>query len=106
MPAKPHIVIVGAGFGGVYTARHLCRILDDAADITVIGRENHFLFTPLLHEVATGSLSAESVVEPVAEIFRGTPVKFLQAEVKSIDLEGKQIEADGHVLSYDYAVIA
>ena len=106
MIQKPHIIIIGAGFGGVYAAKYLARKLDQEADITVISRDNYFLFTPLLHEVATGSLSYQSVVEPVVEIFRGRGVHFVQEEVHSIDLDKKSVEADTRSFVYDYLVIS
>ena len=106
MDKKPHIVIVGAGFGGVYTAKHLVKELGDSADITLINRDNYFLFTPLLHEVATGSLSHQSVVEPIPEIFRKTHVHFAQTEVHRIDFDNKSVEAKLRTFSYDYLVVA
>jgi NADH dehydrogenase len=106
MTRKPHIVIIGAGFGGVYTAKYLLRELDDLADVTLVSRDNYFLFTPLLHEVATGSLSHQSVVEPVAEIFRGTHLHFCQGEVHNIDLVGKSVQGENCSFQYDYLVIA
>ena len=107
MIKKPHIVIIGAGFGGIYTAKYLSRKLGkNGADITVVSRDNYFLFTPLLHEVATGSLSHQSVIEPVVEIFRGKSVNFVQTEVQKIDFEKKIVEADGRSFLYDYLVIS
>jgi NADH dehydrogenase len=103
---KPHILVIGAGFGGVYTARYLVHELHDEADITIISRDNYFLFTPLLHEVATGGLSNRSVTEPIAEIFRGTDVRFVQNEVHSLDFEGKTVETDMRAFSYDYLVVS
>ena len=106
MNKKPHIVIIGAGFGGVYTAKYLLHKLGDTADVTLVSRDNYFLFTPLLHEVATGSLSHWSVVEPVAEIFRGTHLHFCQGEVHNIDLVGKSVQGENCSFQYDYLVIA
>ncbi len=106
MDKKPHIVIVGGGFGGVYAAKRLVRELGETADITLISRDNYFLFTPLLHEVATGSLSHQSVVEPIAEIFRGTHVHFCQGEVHQIDFGAKTVASDNCSFVYDYIVIA
>ena len=94
MNKKPHIVIIGGGFGGVYTAKYLLHELGDTADMTLVSRDNYFLFTPLLHEVATGSLSHWSVVEPVAEIFRGNDLHFCQGEVHNIDLVGKSVQRE------------
>jgi len=106
MDKKPHIVIIGAGFGGVYAAKHLLKELGDAAEITLINRDNYFLFTPLLHEVATGSLSHQSVIEPIAEIFRGTHVHFAETDVHRIDFENKTVEAEDRSFTYDYLVVA
>jgi NADH dehydrogenase len=106
MDKKPHIVIVGAGFGGVYAANHLVDALGDSVEITLIDRDNYFLFTPLLHEVATGSLSHQSVVEPIAEIFRGTNVHFVQTKAQRIDFEDKSVEAELRTFLYDYLIIA
>jgi NADH dehydrogenase len=107
MNKKPHIIIIGAGFGGVYTAKYLGRKLGKIeADITVISRDNYFLFTPLLHEVATGSLSHQSIIEPIVEIFRRKNIHFIQGEVRHIDPEVKTVETDGWSFSYDYLVIS
>ena len=106
MNHKPHIAVVGAGFGGVYAAKRLARLLGDEADITLIGRDNYFLFTPLLHEVATGGLSPRSVIEPVAEIFRGTSVHFCQGEVHGIDFGAKTVSSDNCSFVYDYLIMA
>ncbi len=106
---KPlHIVIIGAGFGGVYTARYLAcsEPRRGALAITLISRSNHFLFTPLLHEVATGSLSPRSVVESLHDILAGRQVKICQGEVDSINTLSKVVTVDGKNISYDYLVIA
>jgi NADH dehydrogenase len=126
---KPQIVIVGNGFGGVYSARHLASLVSQGKiDVSIYGRSNHFLFTPLLHEVATGGLSPLSVVESLDEVFRGTGICFSQSEVTSINLDEKYIEieevntraslARGHLsrempsrgllkkINFDYIIIA
>lgn len=99
------IVIVGGGFGGVYTARHLSK-MGKKYNVLLINRNNYFLFTPLLHEVATGGLSEESVAEPIREVFRKTNVQFLQAEVTDIDREKKVVHTDIKEVEYDYLVVA
>jgi NADH dehydrogenase len=104
---KPHVVIVGAGFGGVYTARHLVPYVKKGLiDVTVVNKTNYFLFTPLLHEVATGGLSGRSVTEPIRHIFAGTGVMFHQGTVESIDSKNHELVVDGKKVSYDYAVVA
>ena len=99
------IVIVGGGFGGVYTAKYLAK-MGKKYDILLINRNNYFLFTPLLHEVATGGLSEESVAEPIREVFRKTNVNFLQSEVTGIDRKNKIVETKLKDVPYDYLVVA
>ena len=111
MEQRIRIVIVGNGFGGVYTARHLQPLVDRGfADITIIGRANHFLFTPLLHEVATGGLSPTSVVEPLHQVFRHSNVHCLEMGVDKVDLAEQVVigTCRGVVerIPYDYLVIA
>lgn len=104
---RPHIVIIGAGFGGVYVARALAPYVKNGMiDVTIINRTNHFLFTPLLHEVATGGLSPTSVTEPLREIFAGTYIQVAQGEVKFIDTSKKKIGLGVCEIQYDYVVMA
>ena len=60
--SRPHIVIIGAGFGGLFAATQLARV---AADVTVIDRRNHHLFQPLLYQVATAALSPADIAAPI-----------------------------------------
>ena len=109
---RPHILILGAGFGGMYTARQLKSLVARGeADITIVNETNYFLFTPLLHEVATGSLSPQSVTEPLREIFAGTGVKICQGTVVSINQKKHAVivrsdDKTKHMLIYDYLVLA
>jgi NADH dehydrogenase len=107
---KPHIVILGAGFGGTYVAKRLApHVKAGRIDVTIVNRTNYFLFTPLLHEVATGALSPTSVAEPLREIFSGTGVRVAQGTVQSVDLAAKKVKLSGTsscTLSYDHLVIA
>lgn len=107
---KPHIVILGSGFGGTYVAKKLTSYVKKGRiELTIVNSTNYFLFTPLLHEVATGSLSPTSVAEPLREIFAGTGIRIAQGTVESIDRQKKIIKLEGHgdcELSYDYLVIA
>jgi NADH dehydrogenase len=109
---RPQIVILGAGFGGVYVAKSLrAAIKRGEADVTIINRTNNFLFTPLLHEVATGGLNPRNVAEPLREIFVGVDIRIVQGWVESIDSKAKtmSVKVDGDIsstLSFDYLVIA
>ncbi len=108
---KPHVVILGAGFGGTYAAKRLAKYVKKGfIDVTIVNKTNYFLFTPLLHEVATGSLSPTSVAEPLREVFSGTGVELCQGSVQSIDLGEHKVHISSsgsrHTLPYDYLIIA
>jgi NADH:ubiquinone reductase (H+-translocating) len=104
---KTHVVIIGGGFGGTYTARYLQPLIDEGlVDVTLINKTNYFQFTPLLHEVATGGLSPTSVVEPIREIFRNSTIHFIQDEVKSINSDTKEITTVNRTIGYDILVIS
>src|SRR5258705_11359599 len=84
------ILIVGGGFAGLTVAMELERKLarDPSVEITLINRENFFLFTPMLHEVAASDLDLTTIVNPVRKMLRH--VNFLAVEVNQIDLEQKR----------------
>lgn len=106
------ILILGSGFGGLYTAMHLEKKLRRHAgvEITLVNRENFFLFTPMLHEVAAGDLDLTHIVNPVRKLLRRT--HFFNGDIKRIDLKERRVvvaHADDnhdHELSYDYLVLA
>jgi len=103
----PKVVIVGGGFGGVYAARGLVAAASAGdLDVTIVNRTNYFLFTPLLHEVATGGLSPLSVAEPLLEMFRGTGIKVIQGDVTELVLAEKKIRIGSREIPYDYLVLA
>lgn len=104
---KTKIVIVGGGFGGIYTARHLDKLFtSEEAEIVLINKNNYFLFTPLLHEVATGGLTPDSIVEPIREVLRGGSVTFVEDTVINIDKTTKQVKTTSSIFNYDFLVIA
>jgi NADH:quinone reductase (non-electrogenic) len=103
---RPHIVIVGAGFGGLYAAKSLGKL---PVKITVVDRKNHHTFQPLLYQVATAGLSPGDIAIPIRRILRRyRNVEVLMGEVVGFELNGKTIEfSDPAVkLNYDYLVIA
>ena len=103
-PSLPHVVVIGAGFGGLTFVRELpC----DVARITIIDRQNHHLFQPLLYQVATAGLSAVDIAQPIRALFGARPnLEVLMSEVTSIDLAAKRIVHARGELTYDYLVIA
>jgi len=99
------IVILGAGFGGLYTAKYLLESCKDEK-VVLMDRKNHFLFTPLLHEVATGSQNRHNVVLEIREILKGRNFEFLTSEVDRIDFNRKEVYLGSRKLKYDKLVIA
>lgn len=102
--ALPHIVVVGAGFGGLT----FCRKFPDAtARITVIDRQNHHLFQPLLYQVATAGLSAVDIAQPIRAILRRKKnLEVVMAEVTGFDLAARKVIHDRGETGYDYLVLA
>ena len=101
---RPHVVIVGGGFAGLAAARALA-----SADvrITLIDRQNHHLFQPLLYQVATAGLSMPDIAQPLRSILaEHENVTTLMDEVLRIDLTARRVECAGHSVEYDYLVIA
>ena len=103
----PHVVILGAGFGGTYTLINLMhRLRRGQAKVTIINRTNYFLFTPLLHEVATGALAHHNVVESLRSIMRPFDADLMVGEIKNIDTARKIVATDMGEVPYDILVIA
>ncbi len=102
---KPHVVIVGCGFGGLAAARAL---QNKAVRITLIERTNHHLFQPLLYQVATAGLAAPSIAAPVRWLFRRQPaVATLLGEVEAIDARACAVVLDdGSRIHYDHLIVA
>jgi NADH dehydrogenase len=101
---KPHVVIVGAGFGGLEAAKKLGK---EAVRVTVIDRTNHHLFQPLLYEVATAALSPADIAAPIRAIlsdFSNTEV--ILAEVKSVSVAAKTVNIGDREVAYDYLILA
>ncbi|WP_254460243.1 NAD(P)/FAD-dependent oxidoreductase [Xanthomonas sacchari] len=101
----PHLIVVGGGFAGLWATRALAKT---PLRITLIDRRNHHLFQPLLYQVATAGLSAPDIAAPLRQILRRQDnVEVRLGEVVHVDKQARQVRlADGHVLDYDYLLIA
>jgi NADH dehydrogenase len=100
----PHVVILGAGFGGLQAAKKLANA---PVQITIIDRYNYHLFQPLLYQVAIAGLVPSQIAYPLRTIFRKQKnVNFQLGEVSGIDFNGRFIRADGSVIAYDYLIVA
>jgi NADH:ubiquinone reductase (H+-translocating) len=113
------IIILGSGFAGVEVLKKLQKeyLNDDSKEIIMISKDNFLLFTPMLPEVATGTVDTRHIVTPIRSFCK--KAKFYEATVQSIDLKNKKIVATHeigksnlpsdireHTLSYDYLIIA
>ena len=108
MTARQRVVIVGGGFGGLAAAKALRRA---PVDVTVVDRQAHHLFQPLLYQVATGVLSQGNVAPPLRDVLRHQRnAEVVLAEVGGVDLERRVVECSlldrTWELSYDSLIVA
>lgn len=102
--AKPHVVIVGAGFGGLEAAKKLAC---ENVRVTVIDRTNYHLFQPLLYQVATAALSPADIAAPIRAVFRKCKnMEVILAEVKSVNVELRKIQLVDGEIDYDFLILA
>jgi NADH dehydrogenase len=102
--AKPHVIIVGAGFGGLYAARALARA---PVDVTVLDRRNHHVFQPLLYQVAAAALSPGDIASPIRWILRHQAnVEVLLADVHRVDPARRTVVLGDGEMAYDYLILA
>src|SRR5438067_1642846 len=89
--SKKRVLILGGGFGGVYTACHLERLFKGRSDVEIVlvSRDNFLLMTPLLFEVFTGTLDLRHCSFPIRAFLRST--RFVEATVRGIDLERRLV---------------
>ena len=101
---KERIVIIGGGFGGLYTAISL---KNAPVEVTLIDRRNHHLFQPLLYQVATGALSPADIATPLRSLLKNQRnVRVLLGEVTGFDVARKQVILNDGVVSYDKLIVA
>ncbi len=101
---RPRVVIVGAGFGGLWAARGLAK---RPVDVILVDRNNYHTFFPLLYQVAAAELVPTDIAHPVRSIFRrSSNVEVRMAELVGLDLEGRRVLTDHDVIAYDYLVLA
>ena len=101
---QPHVVILGGGFGGMSAAKKLAKA---PVRITLVDKEHHHLFQPLLYQVATAGLSAADIAEPLRHIFVSQQnLTTLMEEVVTIDLSSRKVKLKNSELEYDYLIVA
>ena len=99
-----HVVVLGGGFAGLSACQ---RLNDPRVRVTLIDRQNHHLFQPLLYQVATAGLAAPDIAQPLRHILHDQEnVTTLMTEVRSIDAPARRVETSEGVITYDYLVVA
>ena len=101
---RPRVVVIGAGFGGIYAAKALGKL---PVDVTVVDRKNHHLFQPLLYQVALAVLSPGEIAQPIRTILRDNAnTEVLMDEVVAFDVHGQRVHLkSGAELLYDYLIL-
>src|ERR1700761_4587011 len=102
---RPRVVVIGAGFGGIYAAKRLGKL---PVNVTVVDRKNHHTFQPLLYQVALAVLSPGDIAQPIRTILRdNTNTEVLMDEVTSFDVTARQVHLkSGAAIDYDYLIVA
>ena len=102
---QPSVVIIGAGFGGLYAARELASA---PVSVTVVDRHNHHLFQPMLYQVAGAALNPSDIASPIRRTLRQEAhTEVILADVARVNTAAKSIElADGSSINYDYCIVA
>ncbi len=105
MEAKPKVIIIGGGFGGLWAAKALA---NKAVEVTLIDRKNHHVFQPLLYQVATAVLSPGEIAQPIRRILhKYKNIEVILGEAVEFDKENKRVRlADGSEIEFDYLIIA
>ena len=107
---KARVLILGGGFSGLYTALTFERWKPADIEVTLVNRDNFFLFTPMLHEIAASDLDITNIVNPVRKMLRY--VDFFTGEVENIDLTSRAVvvshgfDRHTHTLHYEHLVLA
>lgn len=100
----PRVVVVGAGFAGLWAARTLARF---QCSVLILDRNNYHTFLPLLYQVAAAELEPEQIAFPIRGIFRRHPnVDFAMTEVQGFDLTRRLVTTDTYSYPYDYLLLA
>src|SRR3954452_16888013 len=101
---RPHVIIIGAGFGGLEAAKILAC---EPVQLTIIDRTNYHLFQPLLYQVATAALSPADIAAPVRGVLsKYENVDVMLAEVRSVDVNAKKVITTEREIPYDYLIVA
>ncbi len=101
---RPRVVVVGAGFSGLWTVRTLAR---SPVEVLLVDRNNYHTFNPMLYQVVAAIVGPEQITYPVRSLLRKQlNADLVKADVKQIDFANRVVETDGPRISYDFLVLA
>ena len=101
---RPRVVIIGAGFGGLWAARNFA---GKPVNVTVVDRNNYHSFFPLLYQVAAAELEPEDIIYPVRSILHRYPnMRYQMSEMTGVDTEHQVVRTRGKIIPYDYLIIS
>lgn len=103
---RTHIVILGAGYAGIRTAKKLIRTMDSDARVTIIDRKNYHTLMTNLHEAASGRVHPNTIMIPLSNIFADQKIEVIQDEVHFIDFKEHRLRGEKGNYSFDYLVVA
>src|SRR3954462_14050974 len=105
MKLRKRVVVVGGGFGGIAAAKALAKL---PVHVTVLDRSNHYLFQPLLYQVAIAGLAPNEIAQPIRSVLRHMDnARVLLADVTSVDLAARTVQtSERATIHYDYLVLA
>jgi len=108
MPHPIRILIIGNGFGGTYALKNLHKFFhnDPRIELSLVGEKNYFLFTPLLHEVATGGINPENIIEPIRKVLGCCLKNFYLGKAELINLVNHTVKIGNMLLAYDFLILA
>lgn len=102
--SKPHVVVIGAGFSGLWVVRRLAKT---PVNITLVDENNYHTFLPLLYQVAAAEIEPEEIAYPIREFLRQyNNVRFIMTQAQAIDTQEEEIKTDGPTIPYDYLILA
>lgn len=106
---KVRVLVLGGGFAGVYCAKKLEKLAPRGVEVSLVSRENFFVFTPMLPQVVSGAIESNHIVVPIRQIFKKT--RFYEAAVESIDVHNKRVvldlpDGEKMVAEYDQLVVS
>jgi NADH dehydrogenase len=106
MEPRAKVGILGGGFGGLYAVFYMKKYLARDIEVTLFDKNNYLLYTPVLHEMATGTVNARHVVVPVRKVIQPRQVRIRCEEVIQVDLARKSLETLSGTFSFDFLILS